>query len=260
MCFLCGNDVSRHTYDLLQERYARLEFAHDALKEQHREYEEKIRALNDEIAALQEKSDARDADADDNWENSLDNLHNVLARSTIFSMFRYLLEQIAVKEYTLNDLPKIDSDYKTFGDNLMKIERISDVKVKRLRQRSWDEGNPIQMGFEIRVDHLYAHEVEVLRAMTRGDYSDAVSADPMDAGHLSLEFDGGAFASFGVYFGLFGNDSSPMISLYVDVFNETLSDTYFKVPPEVENLIARLSFECNINKWASLTAAQPLRF
>ena len=70
----------------------------------------------------------------------------------------------------------------------------------------------------------------------------------------------GAYTFFFIGFGMFGNDNTPTIMLHVDVFNETLSESNFKVPSEVENLVSCLSYECNMNKWATLTDAQPQRF
>ena len=265
MCFLCGNDVSQHNYNLLQQRYKSLELDHDSLKRQRSEYEAEIRALKNEVSALQEKIDVCDErvdynGADDDWGNSLENLPKVLSRATIFSMFNYLLGKIGEGDYTLKDREKIKSDFKEYGENLIKIERVIDVKAKLLQQRKWDEGKPIQIGFEIIMDHLYAHEIEVFKSMARGEYSDAVKASPDEWGYLELNFNGGACALFFIAFGLFGDDNTPTIMLNVDVFNETLSESNFKVPAEVENLVSCLSFECNMNKWATLTAAQSPRF
>ncbi|URR11253.1 hypothetical protein LT980_15105 [Citrobacter portucalensis] len=261
MCFLCGNDVSQHNFNLLQQRYRSLELDHDSLKRQRSEYEAEIRALKNEVSALQEKIDVRDDNGVDNdWGNSLENLPKVLSRPTIFSMFNYLLGKIGEGDYTLIDREKIKSDFKEYGENLLKIERVTDVKVRLLQQRNWDEGKPIQIGFEIIMDHLHAHEIDVFKSMARGEYSDAVKASSEEWGYLELNFDGGACALFFIGFGMFGNDNTPTIMLNVDVFNETLSESNFKVPTEVENLVSCLSYECNMNKWATLTAAQPQRF
>ncbi len=265
MCFLCGNNVSQHNFNLLQQRYTSLELDHDSLKRQCSEYEAEIRALKNEVSALQEKIDVRDDSIDDNsvdndWGNSLENLPKVLSHPTIFSMFNYLLGKIGEGDYTLKDQEKIKSDFKEYSENLLKIERVSDVKVTLLQQRKWDEGKPIQIGFVIVMDHLHAHEIEVFKSMARGEYSDAVKASSEEWGYLELNFDGGACALFFIGFGVFGNDNTPTIMLNVDVFNETLSESNFKVPEEVENLVSCLSYECNMNKWATLTAARLQRF
>ena len=265
MCFLCGNDVSQHNFNLLQQRYTSLELDHDLLKRQRSDYEAEIRALKNEVSALQEKIDVRDDNVDDNsvdddWGNSLENLPKVLSRPTIFSMFNYLLGKIGEGDYTLKDREKIKSDFKEYGENLLKVERVTDVKVRLLQQREWDEGKPIQIGFEIIMDHLHSHEIEVFKSMARGEYSDAVKASSEEWGYLELNFDGGACALFFIGFGMFGNDNTPTIMLNVDVFNETISESNFKVPAEVENLVSCLSYECNMNKWATLNATQPLRF
>ncbi|MBZ0059499.1 MULTISPECIES: hypothetical protein [unclassified Leclercia] len=265
MCFLCGNDVSQHNYNLLQQRYNSLELDHDSLKRQRSEYEAEIRALKNEVSALQEKIDLRDDRVDDNgvdydWENSLENMPNVILRATIFSMFNYLLAKISEGNYTLEDQQKIRSDFKEFGENLKKIERVTKFEVSLLEQRNWVEGKPIQIGFEITLDHLYAHEIEVLKSMVRGEYSDAVRATQDEWGYLELKFDGGVSAYFFIAFGTFGDEASPTIMLHVDVFNETLSESNFMVPREVENLVSRLNLECSMNKWAALTAAQPPHF
>ena len=171
MCFLCGNDVSQHNFNLLQQRYTSLELDHDSLKRQCSEYEAEIRTLKNEVSALQEKIDARDDSIDDNgvnndWGNSLENLPKVLSRPTIFSMFNYLLGKIGEGDYTLKDREKIKSDFKEYSENLLKIERVTDVKVTLLQQRKWDEGKPIQIGFEIIMDHLHAHEISMIVSMS----------------------------------------------------------------------------------------------
>ncbi|MCX0435012.1 hypothetical protein [Aeromonas veronii] len=266
MCFLCGNEISLHSYNSLNDALANLQKTHDKL---HEKYELSIHEKNNlEIKYLKCLEQLENLKVEETHLNDesyyIYDLPNKLSNPNIFSVLKGLTNHFNVEDYTLNDLDKLDMNLSELKNKLLNSldkNKFTDIKIKRLKQRKWDQGHPIQVGFIIDVNYLSKDEIDVFRSLVRNNHSESVRVDDMDSGAISLYLKNGLHALIMFDFGLFGTDSTPSISFFTDLYNEEWEDMkkaddeeehHFMVPIEITDLLSKLNFEVTMNRWDNL--------
>ncbi|MCX9112935.1 hypothetical protein OKS80_08485 [Aeromonas veronii] len=270
MCFLCGNDISLHSYNSLHEALSNMQNSYEKLNEK---YEKSINELNEKnfkyLQLWEELEDTKLEERRRNEESDyIPGLSSKLSEPNIFSIIKRLISHLNLEYYTLNESDKLDDDFHQLKINILndlEKSKFTDIKIIRLRQRQWDQGKPIQLGITIDVDYLSKDEVDVLHSLVKNNHSENVRVDDMDAGHMSVYLKNNFRASISFDFGLFGSGSTPSISFFTDVYNECWEDerkandedeTYFMAPVEIIDLLSRLNLEVIINRWSNLLSTQ----
>lgn len=266
MCFLCGNDISLHSYNSLSDALSNLQRSYDNL---HEKYESNIHEKNKierkHLAALEQLERIKVEESHLNDESYyIYNLSKELSKPNVFSVLKGLTNHLKFEGYTLDELDKLDNDFSELKNsflNELDKSKFTDIKVKRLQQRKWDQGNPIQIGFMIDVNYLSKDEIDVFRSLVRNNHSESVRVDEIDSGFISLYLKNGLNASISFDFGLFGTNSTPRVSFFTDVYNEDWEDMkkvddedghHFMVPIEITDLLSKLNFEVTMNRWDNL--------
>lgn len=257
---LFGKAVSQQEYDSLYLSFQSLAKKYDALEQKCADYEQKIQQQNELIYSLKEREAELLDDIDSVTRESVDLPAEPasIQEMSVFSVLSALVEQVNRESCTLQDVKSMKANLVDYAKKITdRYERVEDISIITLGQRAHDDGNPMQMGFEIKMQSLNKYEIDIFLSMVRGMYSSSVNASLMEGGYIALEVDGGYTAVVQLTFGSWGDASAPTFSFYTDVYNENwkdkyLSEVYVKVPYEIENLVAKFGYEYRMNIWRKL--------
>ncbi|MGL4725058.1 MAG: hypothetical protein ACRCWW_11220 [Scandinavium sp.] len=255
-----GKVVSQQDYDSVKASLYRLQEKYDALEELCRKYSREIEDKNDRISVMEVKASELREEIEElkNDEAGTPTEPVSIQDVSIFSILGALVGKFNQELCLLSEIKNIKSVMSEYSAALVaRHERFDEIKAVLLGQRSHDEGNPIQMGFEIKAHYLNKYEIDVFLSMVRGAHSDSVNGSLMEGGYLDLDVAGGYNAVTSLTFGMFGGEAAPTFSFFTDVYNENwkdeyTSEAYVKIPYEIENLVAKLSYEYRMNIWRSL--------
>ncbi len=265
MCFLCGNDISLHSYNSLNKALSNLQNSYDKLNEK---YEKCINELNETkikyLAAKEELEDSKLRETQSHEISSfIPGLSSKLSEPNLFGVLLHFIRHLKDNDYTLDDAKKLDDDFSELKDEILNNldkNKFTDIQVRCLQQRTWDSGKPIKLYLTIDVDYLSKDEVDVLRSLVRNHHSEQVGGDEY-SGLISFHLKNNICASVMLDFGGFGTNPTPSISFSTDIYNETWEDFrrdddedeyHFMAPDEIFDMLAKLNFEVMMNRWGSL--------